>query len=135
LRKTISIFLVLITFSVSTNFAVAYHYCSGRLANVNWIVLGGSGCAMEKKDDCTEHTSDVIYASKCCSDQIKQLETDVFLSFKKETSFNPDLTPAPCRENYTTSGIFSDILKSSNYYRPPPAVTSVFLPLVQCFII
>jgi hypothetical protein len=135
-RKTISILLVLITISISTNVAVAYHYCSGRIANVNLMVLGGgSGCEMEKKDDCTEHATDIIFAAKCCSDQIKQLETDDFLSFKKEVSFNPDFTPATCQVNYTSHGIFSKILKTSNFYRPPPAVTSVFLPLVQNFLI
>ncbi|MEI6817175.1 MAG: hypothetical protein WCL14_11230 [Bacteroidota bacterium] len=132
MKKITAILLSILMLAISFRVSVAFHYCGGNLAQYKLdLGYGEASCGMKNNAvNYQDHSSASVSEESCCKNHLQQVATDVFhfaSNMMKCMIDNPiDLVRIAflvTAKNIEHNGFAS--------YRPPPNVSSVFLPFIE----
>lgn len=142
MKKVLFISFALLTLILSFNPGVAFHFCGGELAQAKLLGYGNADCSMENnRPNCKKHApakenhpSSEINKIPCCANEFQIITTDNYQPPLKILVDNTvELIPLLQNELWFFENCVQ--LISIPFYRPPPNLTTVFLPFIQSFII
>lgn len=75
MKRLITILLSVLVLLIAVQPVLAFHFCSGRLASIEVLSQGASGCCPETSSD----TNKQVIGSDCCHTSVVELSTDDYL--------------------------------------------------------
>lgn len=139
--RILSTFVAIILLFSSANLSIVRHFCGGRVADVQFSILGEASCGMSKSNGvCTSNLScnntESLSRIPCCEDELTQL------------SIADDYKPATANTLPNLSALFiafhcNHILRYAegyvtpvrNYKAPPDNIHSVSLSFISVFLV
>lgn len=135
MRRFIAISLALLMLAISLKVSVDFHYCSGKLAQYKILIGSGkASCGMEEPYNNCKTNSLSFDKSTCCKDELKQIKIDNFHSVDHFSITTLEFIPVIDQINNPSFFKGFEVVNFHNY-RPPPDITSVFLPFTGVFLI
>jgi hypothetical protein len=139
MKKATSILFALLTLLGSVSPGIAYHYCSGELAQATiYYGNGNADCNM----GCTtspplkSDQNHLLNPAPCCTNDFTELDQGEYtfskLSYSLTSELKPFLTPGISDRTTLQREVYN---KSKFHSIPPPLFTEVSLPFIQVFII
>lgn len=110
MKKIGAIFLLIIYTSTALGAAINFHYCSGHLAHISVLNVGG-------KTGCSSNPDTM--PKGCCEDKLLYSKTDKCNSNPasytiSSISFLPEIPPV---HNLFDLGLYSSVIKADNFYK------------------
>lgn len=136
MRKTLSIFLVLILLGISLHLGVASHFCGGELAQAKLVYGHGvAGCGMDCSIPSREPNPQETKLQKpsCCQDFIFTMAVDEYQPVSQKLFVELHQHIFPGINHIFTPGF--SVVKTNFSNIPPPHITEVLLPFIQVFLI
>ncbi len=135
MRKIFAISLAVLMLALSLKAGVAVHLCGGKLVQSKFVIgYGKASCGMEEQNNQCENSSASLNKKSCCVNGLQQITSDDYqISGKLAHSFF-DYTFTSFQFIVVSYYLPTEV-NHSIQYRPPPGLSSVFLPFLQIFLI
>lgn len=136
MRKKFAISLAILMLALSLKAGIAIHLCGGKLVQSKLVIgYGKASCGMDEQNDrCETSAAASIKKPPCCINGLQQITSDDYQPTAKLTQHFFDYTFACIQAKVKLSGQYTNV-KHLIFYRPPPGLSSVFLPFIRVFLI
>lgn len=134
MKRICSILLIFVTLTSTFHFAVATHYCGGKMADVGFgFGLASASCGME--DGRTPCAEEETFGKNCCHNKVQSFGgTDYFLLSPVKSVYSQNIhSYFLATINLPQILFITKILKTSYWFHSPPANFLSSLPFLRVF--